>query len=109
MRSKGVKAVVIGVVIALLGISPAHGQSGPESDPLAPEAGDMELPLPPDPQGEDLSDCHELYAQGEWNEGEYGELLECLFELSDLRRPESSSQMKLVTFRELLQTVGMLV
>ena len=92
MRSKVVKAVVIGVVVALLGVTPVQGQSGPELGSSVPGVVETELTQAEGSlgKGEGLSDCHELYAQGEWNESEFAELLECLFELSSLQRSESS-------------------
>ena len=92
MRSKVLKAVVIGVVVALLGVSPVQGQSGPELG--SPVTGAVETePTQSEgslEEGESLSDCHELYAQGEWTESEFAELLECLFDLSSVQRSESS-------------------
>ena len=84
-----VKAVVIGVVVALLGVPPAHGQSDPEPTSSAPETtgrGRAESPPPAETQGEadGVSECDDLYAQGEWDESEFIELLDCLFDLSEL-------------------------
>lgn len=92
MRSKAVKVVVIGVVVALLGVSPVQGQSDPELDGSVPGAVETELPLSGDSlEGEENpSDCRELYAQDEWDEREFAELLECLFDLSSLQGSKSS-------------------
>lgn len=48
--------------------------------------GQVESPPPAETQGEadGVSECDDLYAQGEWDESEFIELLDCLFDSSDL-------------------------
>jgi len=95
--SEAVRAVVIGVVVVLLGVSPVHGQPDPERDTSVRVTGQADLPLPDghgDSHGdtESVSDCHELYALGEWDESEFVELLECVFGLSASEAHGPSSQ-----------------
>ena len=88
------QTVLIGIVVALLGVSPVHSQSGQEAGSPVLET-DQAEPSSLDSLQEDIgnmSECYNLYALGEWNESEFSILLECVFHLSELEVDRSPSQ-----------------